>query len=161
MYKNPNESSKIAVTLREINAKTVRSITNLKVREDQECFVASNAVSLAEALFWEEAWFRAIYNGESPVGFVMLYDETLRKVPPANPKVYLGRFMVDSRFQGKGIGKAALELVIDHVRAKGVFSSISTSYVPKPNSPEGFYLSQGFEHTGRIFESEIVLERSL
>ncbi len=161
MYENPNESSKISVTLREITADTVRLITDLVVREEQQHFVASNAVSLAEALFNEEAWFRAIYYGESPVGFVMLYDETLRKVPPANPEVFLWRFMVDARFQGKGIGKAALELVITHVRTKGVFSSITTSYVPEPGSPEGFYLSQGFQHTGKILDGEVVLERSL
>ena len=69
--------------------------------------------------------------------------------------------MIDARFQGKGIGKAALELIIAHVRAKGVFSSITTSYVPEPGSPEGFYLSQGFRHTGRMFHGEVVLERSL
>ena len=161
MYKNPNESSKISVTLREITAETVRLITDLKVSEQQQRFVASNAVSLAEALFNEEAWFRAIYYGESPVGFVMLYDETLRKVPSANPEVFLWRFMVDARFQRKGIGKAALDLVIAHVRTKGVFSSITTSYVSEPGSPEGFYLSQGFQHTGKMIDGEVVLERSL
>ncbi len=161
MSQNPSKSSKMPVTLREITAETVRLITDLKVREEQERFVASNAVSLAEALFSEEAWFRAIYYEESPVGFVMLYDETLRKVPPTNPEIYLWRFMIDARFQRKGIGKAALELVIAHVRAKGVFASITTSYVPETVSPEGFYLSQGFQHTGKMFDGEVVLERSL
>ena len=161
MYENSNESSKALVTLRQITAGTVRSITDLRVSEEQQCFVASNAVSLAEALFSEEAWFRAIYYGESPVGFVMLYDETLRKITPTNPEVFLWRFMVDARFQGKGIGKAALELVIAHVLAKGLFSSITTSYVPQSGSPESFYLSQGFQHTGKMLDGEVVLERSL
>ncbi len=161
MYNNPNQSPKVSVTLREITAETVRSITDLKVSKEQECLVTSNAVSLAEALFSEEAWFRAIYYGDSPVGFVMLYDETLRKAPPPNPEVFLWRFIIDGRFQRKGIGKAALQLVIDHVLAKGVFSSIETCYVPKPGSPEGFYLSQGFEHTGKMMDDEVVLQRSL
>ena len=66
------------VSLREITAETVRRITSLSVNPDQQRFVASNAVSLAEALFSEEAWYRAVYVGESPAGFVMLYDESLR-----------------------------------------------------------------------------------
>ncbi|MGV2831863.1 GNAT family N-acetyltransferase [Myxosarcina sp. GI1(2024)] len=159
MYENSNESLKASVTLREITADTVRLITDLKVCEEQQRFVASNAVSLAEALFSEEAWFRAIYYGESPVGFVMLYDEKLRKVPSTNPEAFLWRFMVDAKFQGQGIGKTALELVIAHVRAKGVFTSIKTSYVPEPGSPEGFYLNQGFKHTGKMLDGEVVLER--
>ncbi|NET37363.1 MAG: GNAT family N-acetyltransferase [Cyanothece sp. SIO1E1] len=146
------------VTLREITADTVRSITDLAVRDDQQGFVASNAVSLAQALFQQEAWYRAIYYGDLPAGFVMLYDETLRPVPPAQPEVFLWRFMVDANFQGQGIGKAALGLVIAHVRSKGVFASIATSYVPAPGSPEGFYLSQGFHHTGKMEDDEVVLE---
>ncbi len=67
------ESGSNRVYLREITAETVRQITGLAVRSDQQRFVASNAISLAEALFAEEAWYRAIYLDDEPVGFVMLY----------------------------------------------------------------------------------------
>jgi hypothetical protein len=49
------------VTLREISAATVRQITDLAVAPEQQRFVATNAVSLAEALFTPEAWYRAVY----------------------------------------------------------------------------------------------------
>ena len=62
------------VSLREITAQTVRQITALAVDAGQQRFVASIAVSPAEALFSEEAWYRAIYAEESPAGFVMLWD---------------------------------------------------------------------------------------
>jgi diamine N-acetyltransferase len=149
------------VTLREITAETVRKITDLEVRPDQRRFVAGNAVSLAEALFSREAWYRAIYAGDSPAGFVMLYDETLRSEPPGEPKVGLWRFMVDHRFQGQGVGRAALEQVIEHVRGRGVFRVLELSYVPGPGSPEAFYLAAGFRHTGREDDGEIVLELPL
>ena len=45
----------MVVTLREITAQTVRQITRLSVGADQQRFVANNALSLAEALFSEEA----------------------------------------------------------------------------------------------------------
>ena len=146
------------VSLHQIDADTVRQITSLSVSREQERLVASNAVSLAQALFSPEAWYRAIYVDNVPAGFVMLYDESLRAVPPPHPEAALWRFMVDSRFQRQGVGTAALEQVIAHVRSKGLFSSLLVSYVPAPGSPEQFYLRAGFRHTGRVDEGEIVLE---
>ena len=149
------------VSLRAITADTVRAINRLNVKPEQQSQVARNSESLAQALFSPEAWYRAIYEGDEPAGFVMLYDETLRAVPPAQPQAYVWRFMVDAKFQGRGIGAAALDQAIAHVRAKGVFASLFVSYVPRPGSPEGFYLRAGFRHTGRLDEGEVVLELPL
>ena len=149
------------VALREITADTVITIVRLSVAEDQKRFVAANAVSLAQALFAPEAWYRAIYLGEEPAGFVMLYDESLRSEPPAQPEIGVWRFMIDRRFQGRGIGRAALAHVVAHVRAKGVFEKLELSYVPGPGCPEPFYLGLGFQHTGRMDEDEVVLELPL
>src|SRR5213075_1973152 len=96
-----------------------------------------------------------------PQGFVMLYDESLRTPAPTPPQVAVWRFMVDARFQGKGVGTAALGQVIDHVRSKRLFSSLLVSYVPAPGSPEQFYLRAGFRHTGKVDGGEVVLELPL
>jgi diamine N-acetyltransferase len=149
------------ISLREISLGTVRQITDLAVHPDQAHFVATNAVSLAEALFSPEAWYRAIHVDDTPAGFVMLYDESLRPEPPAQPQVGLWRFMVDARFQQQGVGAAALQQVIEHVRGKGVFRSLGASYVPGPGCPEGFYLRAGFRHTGQVDDGEVVLELPL
>jgi len=149
------------VTLREITADTVRAVIKLSVAESQKGFVAPNAVSLAQALFAPEAWYRAIYFGEELAGFVMLDDESLLSPPPPQPEVGVWRFMIDARFQGRGIGRAALHQVIEHVRSKGLFTSLQLSYVPGPGCPEPFYLSLGFQHTGRVDADEIVLELPL
>jgi diamine N-acetyltransferase len=146
-----------SVTLREISAETVRDVVRLSVRPDQTQFVATNAVSLAQALFAPEAWYRAIYSGETMAGFVMLYDESLRPVLPKEPKVGVWRFMVDQNFQKMGIGTAALSQVIEHARAKGVCKELELSYHPGPGCPEPFYRSLGFASTGRLEGSEIVL----
>ena len=151
----------INVSLRKITAATVRRVTNLSVREDQKQFVATNAESLAEALFSAEAWYRAIHADDELAGFVMLYDESLRSTPPQEPRVGVWRLMIDARFQGKGIGKAALQQVIEHVRAKGIFSRLQISYVPGPGCPEPLYRNLGFEPNGKIDDGEIVLELDL
>lgn len=146
------------VSLREITADTVREVTRLAVNHNQERFVAANAVSLAQALFAPEAWYRAIYVDEELVGFVMLYDESLRTPLPVQPEVGIWRFMIDAKHQGRGIGRAALEQVIEHVRAKKLFASLAVSYVPGPGCPEKFYLGLGFRPTGSFDGDEIVLE---
>ena len=149
------------VTLREITSETVIPVIRLSVAESQKGFVAPNSVSLAQALFAPEAWYRAIYFSDELVGFVMLEDESLRSPPPENPNVFLWRFMIDAKFQGRGIGRAALLRVIEHARAKGLFQTLETSYVPGPGCPEPFYICLGFRHTGRVDEDEIVLELPL
>lgn len=150
-------STSPAVTLREITADTVIPVVKLAVADSQTGFVATNAVSLAQALFAPEAWYRAIYADEELAGFVMLSDTSLSDPPPATPEIGLWRFMIDARFQGRGIGRAAMRKVIEHARQKG-FRVLTTSYVPGPGCPEGFYLSLGFQHTGLVEDDEIVIE---
>lgn len=150
-----------STTLREITADTVRQVTRLAVRADQVHLVATNAESLAQALFAPEAWYRAVYVGDELAGFVMLYDESLRSSPPADPQVCVWRFMVDARFQGRGIGRSALLQVIEHVRSKKIFCRLELSYVPGPQSPEKFYLGLGFRPNGRVDDGEVVLELPL
>ena len=75
------------VSLREITEDTVTAIVRLSVAESQKGFVAPNAVSLAQALFSKAAWYRAIYLGDEPVGFVMLHDESLLDPPEPDPEI--------------------------------------------------------------------------
>jgi diamine N-acetyltransferase len=151
----------LPVTLREITAETVLPVVRLSVAESQKGFVAANAVSLAQALFAPEAWYRAIHFGEELAGFVMLEDQSLRTPPPANPQISVWRFMVDQRFQGRGIGRAALQQVIAHARAKGLFDSLLLSYVPGPGCPEPFYRGLGFRPNGHMDGVEVVMALAL
>ena len=147
----------VLVTLREITAETVRAVCNLAVAESQKGFVAPNAVSLAQALFAPAAWYRAIYFDEELAGFVMLEDESLLSPRPPNPQVSVWRFMIDAKFQGRGIGRAALLQVVEHVRRKSMFGELELSFVPGPGCPEPFNLGLGFRHTGRLSGKEVVL----
>ncbi|HSH89306.1 MAG TPA: GNAT family N-acetyltransferase [Ramlibacter sp.] len=118
-------------------------------------------MSLSQALFAPDAWYRAIYSGDELAGFVMLEDQSLRVPPPVEPEIGVWRLMIDARFQGRGIGRAALLLVIEHARRKGLFKTLQLSYVPGPGCPEPFYLGLGFQHTGRMDGIEKVMELPL
>ena len=144
------------VSLREITKETLRSITALKVAPAQERLVATNAESVAEAYFSRDvAWFRAVYAGDTPVGFVMLEDN------PAEGRYYLWRFMIDARYQRTGVGRRALELVFDYVRTRPGAKVLTTSCVPGEGSPGPFYEKMGFAYTGEEDDGELVMRREL
>ena len=90
------------VSFQEITKETLRPILDLNVREDQTHFVAPNSVSIAQAHFEpEHAWFRAIYADETPVGFLMLYDDAEKS------EYFLWRFMIDAALPENGVRQAS------------------------------------------------------
>ncbi|MGW5052814.1 GNAT family N-acetyltransferase [Actinokineospora sp. NPDC004072] len=145
------------ISLREITEDNREAVTALRVRPDQERFVASVAKSFADAAANPGAnpWYRAIYAGDEPVGFVMLSWD----VPPDRGFLgpfFLWRLLVDHRHQGKGHGSAALALVVDLIRDAGA-TELVTSYVPGDGEPLPFYRSLGFHPTGEVDDDELVL----
>jgi diamine N-acetyltransferase len=153
-------AARASVSLREVTSQTVRAVTDLRVSTLQQSYVASNAVSIAQAYFHPEAWFRAVYVDDTPVGFAMLEDPTLLTDWIGPAQVGLWRFMIDERHQGHGHGRAALRLVIDHVRTRPGQTKLRTSCVPGPHSPIGFYERCGFVRTGEFDDAEEILELS-
>jgi diamine N-acetyltransferase len=143
------------VTLREITADTVRAICALEVAPGQRGFVAPNAVSIAQAHFEPKAWFRAIYAGDAPVGFVMLHDD------PEEQEYFLWRFMIAAEHQGKGYGRRALDLVVEHLRGRPGATALLSSYVPGEGGPGPFYLRYGFVETGEVDDGERVIRLDL
>ena len=144
-----------ALSLREITKETVKSILALKVAEGQEDLVGDNGNSLAQALFEEKAWYRGIYAGDDPVGFVML------SIDREKPEFYLWRFMIDEAQQGKGYGKSAMELLIELIRSEPTSTEFTLHVMDLPHSARAFYESLGFEATGEVEEGEIVMRLEL
>lgn len=144
------------VTLREINRDNLRAILSLHVAEKQRHLVAPNAMSLAEAYFdGEHAWFQAIYADETPVGFLMMFDD------PRQPTYYLWRYMIDENYQGMGFGYQAMQLLISHVKTRPNAAKIVLSYVPEEGNPSPFYRKSGFYDTGEVHDGENVMHLDL
>ncbi len=145
-----------------ITGKTVLPICKLSetLSPAQRKMVADNAMSIAEAHFSENAWMRAVYADDTPVGFIMLhfgsdYDDGIDC-----PGVFLWRFMIAAPYQGKGYGKKAIQFLLAHLRSMGI-PELYTSCGVGEASPIPFYKSFGFVETGEMYGDEIELKLKL
>ena len=145
------------ISLRQITAETVVQVCKLSdtLTPPKKYMVAPNAVSIAQAHFNEHAWFRAIYADNTPVGFLMLYDD------PQEEEYFLWRLMIAGPHHGKGFGRQAIALLADHVRTRPGATVLETSCGQGPGSPEEFYRKLGFERNGKMFEGEVGLSLTL
>ena len=145
------------VSLREITAETVREICNLSntLTPPRKYMVAPNAISIAQAHFSPNAWFRAIYADDTPVGFLMLHDD------PEEREYFLWRLMIAGQHHGKGFGRQAIALLVDHVRTRPGATVLETSCGQGPGSPEGFYRKLGFVRNGKMLGEEVGLSLTL
>jgi diamine N-acetyltransferase len=149
------------VHLREISDANRDAIRALRVGPGQERFVASVAKSLEDAAANPEGnpWYRAVYAGDEPVGFVMLsWDVTPR--PGILGPWFLWRLLIDEHHQRHGFGRQTLAEIVDLIRAAGA-TELLTSYQPGEGGPWPFYERFGFRPTGDIEEGEIVLRLDL
>jgi diamine N-acetyltransferase len=149
----------MTVALKEVTRESLRAVCKLDAG-DGATQVAPNAVSIAEASFYDEAWFRAIYDDDVLVGFVMLYDPTLAQ-DPEEPDFFLWRLMIDKAHQRKGLGHGAVRLLIDYVRTRPGAKKLLVSHMSEADALARFYGSLGFVHTGQEEEGEKVMALEL
>ena len=154
------EAAAPVVSLREITDDNRAAVEALTVTEDQSYYVASVTKSLEDAEEYPDAkaWYRAVYADDEPVGFVMISDGITVDDPSYVGPYYVWRLLVDHRFQGRGYGSAALDLVVEHVRTRPDARTLLVSHVVGPTSPGSFYVQYGFRPTGAIHEGEPLLE---
>lgn len=138
------------------------ALRRLVTHKSQERFVAPMLYSFAEAMYPEpEAEYdvvpvlRAVLADGEPVGFIMYSDVARGQDDP-----YLWRFLVDRRHQQRGIGRRALRIFHDQLRADGM-NAVYVSWVPGRGGPERLYLSEGYELTGEVDDDEVVARKAL
>lgn len=138
----------VAVTLAEIDDGNREAVLALRVAPDQERFVASVQGSLEDAAEYPQAkpWYRAVFAGDEPVGFVMVSWNVEPQPPDIIGPWFLWRLLIDERHQGRGYGSEVVRQVAELVRAEGA-TELLTSYVPEDGGPAGFYERLGFVPT--------------
>lgn len=90
--------------IRVITSSNEKEVLSLSIAKDQRQFIESIPQCLQEAK--EDTRFIPVclYQNETPVGFAMYgkFEE----------EVWFDRFLIDERFQGKGLGKYFMEQLI-------------------------------------------------
>ncbi len=144
------------IRLELVSENTFFPVLRLKVSTEQEKYVSSNLVSLAQAwLYYDKAKPYAILDDDTVVGFLMLdWDEEERTVG-------IWRFMIGADYQGKGYGRAALTQAINMIRDTGKFDMVYLGYVPGNEVAEKLYYSLGFKDSNERDGDEIILKLSL
>ncbi|WP_456278776.1 GNAT family N-acetyltransferase [Bacillus sp. AK128] len=147
------------VSVRDLSLNNFYKCINLKLREEQEKQVVSNLYSIGESKVNPCYTPYVIYLGEEVIGFVMTdYDPSLED----QNKYWVPRMMIDHRFQGKGYGKEAMEIVIERLSVNEDCKYIRLSTEPTNINAIKFYESIGFKNTGELLEeSEVILEFSV
>lgn len=114
---------------------------SLRVREDQEKFIATNTVSLAQLNFLPNFQAKGIYHVEEMVGF------TLYGIDDDDHEYWIYRMMIDKSHQGKGFGKLAMKQVIEDIKTikEDRHQSITLSYEPTNTQAKLFYEKLGFQ----------------
>lgn len=131
----------MAVSLRGITADNYAAVCDMDVADHQQDYVACNMWSLVESHYNEGYTCRAIYQDETPVGFIMWVQENENKVS-------IWRFMIDQYQQGKGIGRLALQLALAEIKDSPWLEIIEICYNPNNPVAGDFYASFGFVEVG-------------
>jgi diamine N-acetyltransferase len=140
------------ITLKAVTKQNWLDIVRLSSAEDQqnrvfEKTIASNCLSLAQASIEENWTVKAIYHGDTPIGFTMYgYSDELSGYE-------ICRIMIDYKFQGNGYGKQALLLVIKEMVNQFKCEEIFICFVPENEKAKQLYLSVGFKDTGKVIKA--------
>jgi len=153
------------IQLRKINSRNLEELIRLRVREDQDPFVASNTWSILEAFCaitnGGVALPFGIYDGEMPVGFLMIgygCDDWEDAPEIARGNYSIWRLMIDANCQHRGYGRAAMAAALAYIRTFpcGKADFCFLSYEPENTVAKELYHSFGFQENGELDGEEVI-----
>ncbi|MGR7910164.1 GNAT family N-acetyltransferase [Lysinibacillus capsici] len=131
------------ISLKIIDQNNWEECINLKLKQEQQGFIASNLYSIAESKFLPYMDIKSIYFEEKLIGFAMY------GIDSDDHNYWIYRFMIDERFQGQGYGKYAMKLIIEDIRSRNDCTDVIwLGYQPENELARRLYASVGFEEVG-------------
>lgn len=133
---------------------------DMTVRPDQEGLVAPNAITVAQCAYEPAGEVWGLADGDTPVGLLAMIDleepgAEKDKGDPDNA-AYIWRLMIAADHQGKGHGRAAMDLAYGVARDWGR-TVMTVSVVEREGSALPLYLKFGLQPTDRIEGGERLL----
>jgi histidinol dehydrogenase len=145
-------SAPVVFSVRPVDRSNAEAVMKLQVAAGQRAFVSPVDRSLAQVAYEPCGRALAMFDGEQPVGMMLLYDVRHDEEEPAN-QLYVWRLLVDERFQRRGYGRLAMAWVVDEARREG-YAEVGLSHVDKPGHAGAFYQKLGFAYTGEVDAGE-------
>jgi diamine N-acetyltransferase len=120
---------------------------DIRLLPEQESFVPSVLFSLAQARFENLSPFGIQVEGEM-VGMIMYGD--------FGGICWISRILIHYEHQGKGVGKAAMRQLLEHLTGKASCKEIRTSYAAHNEAAANFFTLIGFRPISEPVDGEIV-----
>ena len=144
------------IELRPLDETNTDDCIRLKVSEDQAKYIDTNENSIAAAKEHADvARPFVIYKDGVAVGFTMFAFETDYEDP--DDRYWLWRFMIDEKYQGRGLGREALLHIIKYFKENGA-TNIRLSTKESNANAIHLYESFGFKANGDMVDEETVFE---
>jgi len=144
----PAPAAPVAFDVRPVDKANHEDVLKLQVAAGQRQLVAPADRSLAQVAYEPRGRALAMFDGDTAVGMMLLYDARQDDEKPAN-QLYVWRLLVDARHQGRGYGRLAMQWVVDEAR-RGGYAEVGLSHVDRPGHAGGFYEKLGFAYTGEM-----------
>ena len=146
----------MGIELRPLSESNKEECFRLTVMKDQAGYIDTNELSFAAAKEHSDvARPFVIYADDVAVGFTMFAFDLECEDP--NDRYWLWRFMIDEKFQGRGLGKEALKYIIAYFKEHGA-TNIRLSTKESNVHAIRLYKSVGFRPTGEVIDGETVFE---
>ncbi|HOB20341.1 MAG TPA: GNAT family N-acetyltransferase [Candidatus Atribacteria bacterium] len=151
------------VSLEKITWDNWEACINLRVKDEQKPFIASNVYSLAQSYVAllndrQPPLTYAICLGRTVIGFAMAYRETARESRFGESSYVICRFMIDKDYQGRGYGKMAFAILLDKIKdcPLGSADAIYVAYNRSNEAARALYAGFGFKETGVVSCGEMI-----
>jgi diamine N-acetyltransferase len=146
------------IKLVEVVRENFKEVIELSVKKEQEAFITSNLYSIAESRFSPLTHLRAICSVGRIVGFLE-YEFGESEVDKDDCTIW--RFMIDQKHQSSGVGRAALGVLLEEIRAYQRCKFVDVYYCPQNIAAKKLYASYGFKEVGDRDDGTIIAELKL
>ncbi|WP_193598232.1 GNAT family N-acetyltransferase [Microbacterium sp. YJN-G] len=140
----------------ELSAATIVAVNNLSLKPGQEQFLAPVSYGIAATVVNPQtSWQRVVLDGDEVVGFVSASFGA--DTPEEHFRNVLWRINVDADDQGRGVGRFAVQSLIDEARTRGV-DHVNVIYEAGEGGPEAFFRRVGFDPIGETEYAEVIAQ---
>lgn len=140
----------------ELSAKTIVAVNNLSLKPGQEQFLAPVSYGVAATVVNPQTtWQRVVLDDDEVVGFVSANFDP--EAPIEHFRSVLWRINVDADDQGRGVGRFAVDQLLEEARSRGV-THVDVIYEAGENGPEAFFERVGFTPVGETEYGEVIAE---